>query len=60
MCRDEDHFKPGMGTNVKFSPGRDVRVDLIPFAGEGRQFSLLSLSKEYIPEYPDVLDLTLP
>lgn len=46
--------------NVKFSPGRDVRVDLIPFAGEGRQFSLLSLSKEFIPEYPDVLDLTLP
>ena len=58
MCGDD--LKSGMGTNIKCSPGRDVRVDLIPFTGEGRQFSLLSLSKECIPECPGVLDLTLP
>ena len=30
---DEDTFKPGTGTYVGCLPGRDVRVDLPPFAG---------------------------
>lgn len=47
-CRDKDNFKPSTGIYVRFSPGRDVRVDLpAPFAS-GRRQNFLSWVRQLV------------